>query len=218
MDEGLAQVEAAAGALVSDSRPWTSPADLLRRQSEPLQRAALAWTGLGAWPRADGLFYTTEVHAEGGRLTGSNRYQLRFPPGSDPPAHAFWSLTVHDGDGLADDHRSRLAVGDRDPLWRSPDGSLTIHLSADPPRSDATNWLPIPRGSFSLALRIYWPQPSALDGSWWPPAVDLVDEASGGEAVVSARPDGMTQWRTCAGTATCPQPPRRPPTRSAARP
>src|SRR5947209_17711035 len=105
MSEGLAQVEVAAGALVSDSRPWTSPGDLLRRQSEPLQRAALAWTGLGVWPRADGLFYTTQVHAEGGRLTGGSQYQLRFPHGSDPPAYAFWSLTVHAVRGLADDHR-----------------------------------------------------------------------------------------------------------------
>ena len=186
MDEGLAQVEAAARRLSSGDRAWTSPADLLRRQSEPLQRAALAWTGLGAWPRADGLFYTTQVDASGAALTGERPHVLRFAPGSEPPARAFWSLTVHDGDGLAGEHRCRLAVGDRDPLWRAPDGSLTIHLSADPPRSDAANWLPTPPGPFGLALRLYWPGPTALDGSWWPPGVDLAGEASGRAVVPPA--------------------------------
>ena len=109
---------------------------------------------------------------------------LRFAPGAAPPARAFWSLTVHDGDALGGGHRVVLAVGDRDPLWHASDGSLTIHLSVDPPRSEATNWLPTPEGPFSLALRLYWPEPSALDGTWWPPAVTLAEEVSGRKATV----------------------------------
>ena len=108
---------------------------------------------------------------------------LRFPPGAVPPARAFWSLTVHDGGALAGGSRKVLAVGDRDPLWHALDGSLTIHLSVEPPASEATNWLPTPQGRFSLALRLYWPEPAALDGTWWPPEVRLVEELSGREPV-----------------------------------
>ena len=136
-------------------RAWTSPADLLRRQSEPLQRAALAWTGLGAWPRRGRPLLHHPGRRRGRPPDGAAAATCSAShPAPTPPARAFWSLTVHDGDGLAGEHRCRLAVGDRDPLWRAPDGSLTIHLSADPPRSDAANWLPTPPGPFGLALRL----------------------------------------------------------------
>jgi hypothetical protein len=32
-------------------------------------------------------------------------------------------------------------------------------------------WLPGPDGPFALALRIYWPEQAALDGTWTPPSV-----------------------------------------------
>ncbi|MFF0429461.1 DUF1214 domain-containing protein [Streptomyces sp. NPDC004520] len=58
-------------------------------------------------------------------------------------------------------------------LRLNPDGSLTLHVGARPPadEQDRPNWLPAPDGPFSLYLRAYWPEPSALDGTWQPPAV-----------------------------------------------
>ncbi len=37
------------------------------------------------------------------------------------------------------------------------------------------NWLPTPDGPFYLAMRLYWPEAAALDGSWEPPPVVRVD-------------------------------------------
>lgn len=35
------------------------------------------------------------------------------------------------------------------------------------------NWLPAPKGDFSLYVRAYWPKPPVTDGSWTPPAVTV---------------------------------------------
>jgi hypothetical protein len=68
----------------------------------------------------------------------------------------------------------RYSVGTKNKdLKINPDGSLTIHVQADPPAdAERRNWLPAPKGEdFSLFMRAYWPKPAALDGSWTPPAV-----------------------------------------------
>jgi|1186.fasta_scaffold06034_2 hypothetical protein len=172
MADGLAQLEATAAQVLSNPWSWSCPSDLARRPADPLLRAASAWTGLGTWPRRDGLVYTTDVDSQGRTLTGEHSYVFRLAPGAAPPARAFWSLTAHPRDALAHPQtRRRLAVGDRDRLSLDPDGSLTIHLQPDPPELDHANWLPTPAGPYGLALRLYWPEPAALDGSWRPPAV-----------------------------------------------
>jgi hypothetical protein len=54
------------------------------------------------------------------------------------------------------------------------DGSLTIIVSASRPAETDVNWLPAPKGAFSLVLRVYNPTPSVLDGSWSPPAIRAI--------------------------------------------
>jgi hypothetical protein len=67
------------------------------------------------------------------------------------------------------------------------DGGLTIYIQADAPGAPGSqaycNWLPSPKlsagqqspqGDFLLVLRMYWPGPSVLDGSWIPPYVQRV--------------------------------------------
>ena len=34
-----------------------------------------------------------------------------------------------------------------------------------------SNWLPAPDGEFYMIMRLYWPKPEALDGSWTVPPV-----------------------------------------------
>jgi hypothetical protein len=38
-------------------------------------------------------------------------------------------------------------------------------------RTERANWLPAPKGDFSLFIRAYWPQVPVTDGSWTPPPV-----------------------------------------------
>jgi hypothetical protein len=54
----------------------------------------------------------------------------------------------------------------------NPDGSLTLYIQKDSPGADKeSNWLPAPAGPIYMVMRLYWPKPEVLDGSWKPPAV-----------------------------------------------
>ena len=71
--------------------------------------------------------------------------------------------------------RYSLGTKNKD-LKYNADGSLTLYVQADPsPAAQRTNWLPAPKGDFSLYVRAYWPKTAVLDGSWTPPAVNKVD-------------------------------------------
>ena len=215
MDEGLAQVEAAARRLSSGDRAWTSPADLLRRQSEPLQRAALAWTGLGAWPRADGLFYTTQVDASGAALTGQRPHVLRFAPGSEPPARAFWSPDRVRRRRAR--RRAPLQAGRRRPR---PAAARARRVIDDPPVGG-----PAAFGRRELApdaARAVRARPAPVLAGADGPRRELV-AARGGPGRGSLRPGGrparrgrLTRARSCGAGATPPPSPTCPPTRTAA--
>jgi hypothetical protein len=66
----------------------------------------------------------------------------------------------------------RHAIGDRDKLNFNPDGSLDIYLQRDNPGKDKeSNWLPAPKESFNVILRIYWPKQDLLERRWTPPGI-----------------------------------------------
>ena len=139
-----------------------------------LRRAGIAYMGLGANPVEDAIYPTALTDSEGRPFDSSRRYLLHFEPGQTPPADAFWSLTMYDQRQLfAANPIDRFAIGDRDPLTYHPDGSLDIYISRESPGADLeSNWLPAPAsGPFTMNLRLYWPRPEALDGSWQPPPV-----------------------------------------------
>ena len=57
-----------------------------------------------------------------------------------------------------------------------PDGGITIYVQHESPGSSKeANWLPAPKGPFSVILRIYWPKKEALDGSWIQPKMQTVN-------------------------------------------
>jgi len=122
----------------------------------------------------DLVCFHTSVDREGEELNGSCRYRIHFSQDRVPPVNAFWSMTLYGSrHHLAQNGIQRHAVGSRYRLKLHEDSSLYIYVQHDwPGESRDCNWLPAPKESFSLALRMYWPKPHVVTGEWQPPYVE----------------------------------------------
>jgi len=139
-----------------------------------LRRAAAAFQSIGSSVPEDAIHVVGESDSEGRPFDGSAQYVLHFSKEELPPANAFWSLTMYDGQmSYAWNSIERYALGDRDSLQFNADGSLDLYLQPQSPGADKErNWLPTPTsGAFIPVLRLYWPGELALDGKWSPPAL-----------------------------------------------
>jgi hypothetical protein len=145
-----------------------------------LQRAFVTEIGLGANRPQDAIYPTSEVDADGKPYDGANKYVIHFASKKDlPPANAFWSLTMYNGDYFfVDNPLNRYTLSSRNQLKENADGSIDLYIQKDAPSKDKeSNWLPAPDGKFILMLRLYWPReqnPSIINGSWQPPPVKRV--------------------------------------------
>lgn len=141
-----------------------------------LWRAIVARVGLGANLPEDAIYPHARVDSERKPLDGKNRYVIRFAKGSLPPVRAFWSISMYDDrQCFVDNPIDRYAIGDRDDLVFESDGSLVLLLQHDSPgKEHERNWLPAPKGSFNLIMRLYWPKEEALDGRWTIPPLERV--------------------------------------------
>ena len=142
------------------------------------RRMLIAYGGLGANVVEDAIYPTAYVDADGKPLESDKKYVLHFQEDQVPPVRAFWSLTMYNDKQLFTDNPiSRYAIGGRDDLKLSDDGSLTLYIQRESPvKGKQSNWLPAPKsGGFSMNLRLYWPKPEALDGTWKLPAVKRVE-------------------------------------------
>jgi hypothetical protein len=156
------------GALAERRGAWTTSGDAFgdraRMQGRYLQRSAAARWGLYGLDREEAVYMNAGADADGRPLDASkSSYVLRFDKSDIPPAGAFWSITMYGDDGfLVANPKQRYSIGDRTPgLVRDADGSLSLYISASSPGGlREANWLPAPPGRFSLALRIYLPQPA----------------------------------------------------------
>jgi hypothetical protein len=153
---------------------WAVSLDMGRYGVDYQHRAVIAVVGLGANLPEDAVYPMAGVDGGGRPLTGANKYIISFAKGQLPPVNAFWSLTMYNSKRFfVANPLDRYAIGDRDRMNVNADGSLTIYLQADSPGKDLqSNWLPAPRDGFNLILRLYWPKPDVLDGTWKPPAVE----------------------------------------------
>jgi hypothetical protein len=123
-------------------------------------------------------YFYQDLDASGGRLNSTGRYTVTFAKDGTPPVNGFWSLSIYNENHFfVANPINRFSVGTKNKDLRlAADGSLTIYVQADAP-TDAVqraNWLPAPKGDFSLFGRAYWPKAPVLDGSWTPPAVQRV--------------------------------------------
>lgn len=140
-----------------------------------LLRACTAMKGLGALRADEAVYAMADFDADGQRLHGRHQYALRFPPGTLPPAEAFWSVSLYGEDRyFTANEIGRYAVGDRTPgLRQEPDGTLVIPIGHARPAEDA-NWLPAPDGNFYLILRLYHPSAAFMAGQYTIPAVQRI--------------------------------------------
>ncbi|WP_445169259.1 DUF1254 domain-containing protein [Mycolicibacterium sp. Dal123E01] len=139
-----------------------------------LYRMAGAVLGIYGNTVQEAMYPVLASDSDGQPLTGINNYTLTFRPGQLPPVNAFWSVTMYrlPESLLVDNPIDRYLINSPmlPDLARDADGGVTIYLQHSSPGADKeANWLPAPDGPFIAALRLYWPRPEALAGTWQPP-------------------------------------------------
>jgi hypothetical protein len=155
---------------------WMFDRELGRWGTDYGKRAVVAWRGLGANAPEDAIFMTAHFDSGGQRLDGAQRYVLHFDKGAAPPTEAFWSVSLYDEkQHFAANPLGRYHIGSDDNLRTNPDGSVDVYIqNADPGKDKESNWLPAPKGSFYLILRVYWPKEDVVNGRWVPPGIRRV--------------------------------------------
>jgi hypothetical protein len=139
-----------------------------------LKRAIVAQLGLGANLPEDAIYPLNLADSNGKPLVGSSKYTVHFDKGATPPVNAFWSITLYDDEGFqVANALDRFALSSWMPFKTNADGSLDLYFQNESPGKDKdANWLPAPKGTFNLTMRLYSPKADALTGKWNPPAVN----------------------------------------------
>ena len=139
-----------------------------------LFRAADTQYGFGANIAQEAFYPLAFTDGQGKPYSGNNSYLIHFEPGQTPPVDAFWSITMYNDKGLfVDNPINRYSIGRyTEGLKNNTDGSLDMHIqNASPGGDKESNWLPSAEGTFTMVLRMYLPQPQALNGTWQLPVV-----------------------------------------------
>jgi len=129
---------------------------------------------MGIWGNSkdEAIYPVYKLDSNGKPLDASqNNYTIRFEKGQLPPANAFWSMTMYNlpESLLVANKLNRYLINSPmlPNLKKDPDGGITLYIQNDSPgAAKESNWLPAPNGPFAAFLRIYWPKPEALDGTW----------------------------------------------------
>jgi hypothetical protein len=156
---------------------WNSPVNNGQWGTDYLNRTATAkWNMYDNRPVETKYIYRDD-DSDGKQLDGSNTYEITFAKGQVPPVKGFWSLTLYNEEHFFHPNPlKRYSLGTKNKTLKfNNDGSLTLYARANSPgEAQESNWLPAPKGSFSLYMRAYWSDKAILDGSWKPPVVKRV--------------------------------------------
>jgi hypothetical protein len=142
-----------------------------------VDRMTGAALGIYGNSKEEAIYPAYFVDSRGKALDGDHQYRLAFAPGALPPVNAFWSLTLYElpSSLLHANPLNRYLINSAmlNELKRDSDGGITLYVQNETPGADLeSNWLPAPRGSFFVILRLYWPKPEALDGRWTAPPLN----------------------------------------------
>lgn len=157
---------------------WNYSLQTGRYGTDYLQRAFVAYFGLGANLPQDAIYPFAQQDLQGDILNGKNKYVIHFGKEDLPPVKGFWSITMYNDQlFFTANPLNRYAISPRDNLKFNEDGSLDIYIQNEKPSEEkVANWLPAPKDDFKLILRLYWPDESILDGSWTPPAIRKINQ------------------------------------------
>jgi hypothetical protein len=154
---------------------WSTISNEAAFGTDYFTRTAVAKSNIFVNSPNETKYFYQDLDEKGARLNSANRYTVTFAKDETPPVNGFWSLSIYNEHHFFVANKiNRFSVGTKNKDLRfAKDGSLIIYVQADEP-SDAAqraNWLPAPKGDFSLYVRAYWPKAAVTDGSWTPPAV-----------------------------------------------
>lgn len=140
-------------------------------------RAVGAWTGIYA-NEADVFLGLSgfESQADGKPFSGENKYTFTFKKNDYPPVDAFWSVTLYKLPSrlLYANSINRYLIQSTmvNKFKKNFDGSVTIYVQHESPGTDLeANWLPCPKGLFTMACRSYLPREELKNKKWLPPPV-----------------------------------------------
>jgi len=140
----------------------------------------LGTIGIYGNSKQEAIYPIYRIDADGQKLSGSNRYSIRFAPGQMPPVNAFWSLTMYELPAsllVANPLNRYLLNSPMLPQFKKDaDGGLTLLIQNESPGKEMeANWLPAPKGPFAMYMRLYWPKEEALVGKWTAPKLKKVE-------------------------------------------
>lgn len=156
---------------------WNSPVNNAQWGTDYLSRTATAKSNIFENRPNETKYIYTDYDSQGNPLYGKAAYRVTFARDGTPPVKGFWSLTLYnDAHFFNPNPLNHYSLGTKSrSLKYNPDGSLTLYAGTKSPGKDKeSNWLPAPKGRFSLYIRAYWPDEAILDGSWIPPRVEKV--------------------------------------------
>jgi hypothetical protein len=157
---------------------WTKMANCSIWGSDYMTRASAAKANIFCNAPHETTYFALDLDPNGLRLSGGKSYTITFAKDQTPPVKGFWSLTIYNEHHFFEPNSiNRYSVGTKNKdLSLAADGSMTIYISNEAPTDLAqkANWLPAPKGDFSLYIRSYWPQAAITEGKWTPPQIDTV--------------------------------------------
>ncbi|WP_346380333.1 DUF1214 domain-containing protein [Acidithiobacillus sp.] len=141
-----------------------------------LLRASVGWKYVWGDLPGEILFPIARNDEDGRPLSGERRYRLHFPAGQLPPSR-YWRISMFDLDGyFTGNPIRRYGIGNMaEKLQPNADGSLTLYIQHDSPGKDKeVNWLPAPKETFFLMMRMYQPEERMYSGAYVLPPVQEV--------------------------------------------
>ncbi len=122
--------------------------------------------------------YRQPIMADGEPMSALNDYVLHMSKEELPPANAFWSLTLYDGENgfFIPNDRKKYSVGENAGMKLNDEGGISIYVAAEKPEGvPEENWLPVNRGDYVIDLmtRLYAPDLERYK-EWTPPQVEML--------------------------------------------